>query len=175
MGTRPSQCRFKGAPHMTLLYHHHHHLAIPYNRTTRFLHLHHHWFNQLHRLGNLFYMGRLRLHHILLWHLCRLQIILRSTLIELSREDEVVACFRWSYELGWVWWFVSCSITYWVSYTGYWDKHGDQVLPYPLAVVERCYAQAQMIMLFPLSLSGVAQLWFSSLNPLRRRTWSDLA
>ena len=32
-----------------------------------------------------------------------------------------------------------------------------------------------MIMLFPLSLSGVAQHWFASLDPSWRRTWSDLA
>ena len=31
-----------------------------------------------------------------------------------------------------------------------------------------------MIMLFPLSLSGAAQRWFSSLDPSRRRTWADL-
>ena len=31
-----------------------------------------------------------------------------------------------------------------------------------------------MIMLFPLSLSGAAQRWFASLDPLRRRTWADL-
>ena len=29
-------------------------------------------------------------------------------------------------------------------------------------------------MLFPLSLSGAAQHWFTSLDPLRRRTWVDL-
>ena len=34
--------------------------------------------------------------------------------------------------------------------------------------------EAQMIMLFPLSLSGATQLWFASLDPLRRRTWADL-
>ena len=34
--------------------------------------------------------------------------------------------------------------------------------------------EAQMIMLFPLSLSGAAQRWFSSLDPSRRRTWADL-
>ena len=33
---------------------------------------------------------------------------------------------------------------------------------------------AQMIMLFPLSLSGDAQRWFASLDHLRRRTWADL-
>ena len=31
-----------------------------------------------------------------------------------------------------------------------------------------------MIMLFPLSLSGAAQHWFTSLDPSRRRTWADL-
>ena len=34
--------------------------------------------------------------------------------------------------------------------------------------------EAQMIMLFPLSLSGGAQRWFASLDPSRRRTWADL-
>ncbi|XP_034674419.1 uncharacterized protein LOC117905643 [Vitis riparia] len=34
--------------------------------------------------------------------------------------------------------------------------------------------ETQMIMLFPLSLSGAAQRWFASLDPLRRRTWADL-
>ena len=31
-----------------------------------------------------------------------------------------------------------------------------------------------MIMLFPLSMSGAAQLWFASLDPSRCRTWPDL-
>ena len=34
--------------------------------------------------------------------------------------------------------------------------------------------EAQMIMLFPLSLSRAAQRWFASLDPSRRRTWVDL-
>ncbi|WKA00121.1 hypothetical protein VitviT2T_018511 [Vitis vinifera] len=34
--------------------------------------------------------------------------------------------------------------------------------------------EAQMIMLFPLSLSSAAQRWFVSLDPSRRRTWADL-
>ena len=34
--------------------------------------------------------------------------------------------------------------------------------------------ESQMIMLFPLSLSGAAQRWFASLDPSRRRTWADL-
>ena len=34
--------------------------------------------------------------------------------------------------------------------------------------------EAQMIMLFPLSLSGGAQRWFASLDPSRRRTRADL-
>ena len=34
--------------------------------------------------------------------------------------------------------------------------------------------EAQMIMLFPLSLSGAAQRWFASLDPSRRRIWADL-
>ena len=35
--------------------------------------------------------------------------------------------------------------------------------------------ETQMIMLFPLSLSGAVQHWFTSLDPSRRRTWTDLA
>ena len=35
--------------------------------------------------------------------------------------------------------------------------------------------ETQMIMLFPLSLSGIAQRWFASLDPSRHKTWSDLA
>ena len=34
--------------------------------------------------------------------------------------------------------------------------------------------EAQMIMLFPLSLSGSAQRWFALLDPSRCRTWADL-
>ncbi|RVW12007.1 hypothetical protein CK203_087242 [Vitis vinifera] len=35
--------------------------------------------------------------------------------------------------------------------------------------------EAQMIMLFPISLSGAAQRWFASLDVSCRRTWDDLA
>ena len=34
--------------------------------------------------------------------------------------------------------------------------------------------EAQLIMLFPLSLSSMAQSWFSTLDPSCRRTWEDL-
>ena len=34
--------------------------------------------------------------------------------------------------------------------------------------------EAQMVMLFPMSLSGAAQRWFASLDVSRRRTWDDL-
>ena len=34
--------------------------------------------------------------------------------------------------------------------------------------------EAQMIMFFPMSLGGVAQRWFASLDVLRRWTWDDL-
>ena len=34
--------------------------------------------------------------------------------------------------------------------------------------------EAQMIKLFPLSLSGAAWRWFALLDPLRCRTWADL-
>ena len=35
--------------------------------------------------------------------------------------------------------------------------------------------EAQMIMLFPMSLSGAAQCWFASLDVSHRHTWDDLA
>ena len=35
--------------------------------------------------------------------------------------------------------------------------------------------EAQLIMLFPLSLSSVAQSWFATLDALCRQTWEDLA
>ncbi|WJZ82944.1 hypothetical protein VitviT2T_002665 [Vitis vinifera] len=35
--------------------------------------------------------------------------------------------------------------------------------------------ESQMITLLPLSLSGVAQQWFTSLESSRRKTWDDLA
>ena len=35
--------------------------------------------------------------------------------------------------------------------------------------------EAQMIMFFPISLSGMAQRWFASLDVSHRRTWDDLA
>ncbi|RVW60187.1 hypothetical protein CK203_088216 [Vitis vinifera] len=35
--------------------------------------------------------------------------------------------------------------------------------------------EAQLIMFFPMSLSGAVQRWFASLNASRRRTWDDLA
>ena len=34
--------------------------------------------------------------------------------------------------------------------------------------------EAQMLLLFPMSLSGVAQSWYVSLDASRRRTWEDL-
>ena len=34
--------------------------------------------------------------------------------------------------------------------------------------------EAQMIMLFLLSLSGAAKRWFASLDPSRSRTWANL-
>ena len=40
---------------------------------------------------------------------------------------------------------------------------------------ENLKKNAQLIMLFPLSLSSVAQSWFATLDAWRRRTWEDLA
>ena len=34
--------------------------------------------------------------------------------------------------------------------------------------------ETQMIMLFPMSLSGATQQWFASLDVSRHRTWDDL-
>ncbi|RVW20493.1 hypothetical protein CK203_115056 [Vitis vinifera] len=49
-----------------------------------------------------------------------------------------------------------------------WDGYDDL----PVAALQ--LDEAQMIMLFHLSLSGVAQRWFASLDPSRCRTWDDL-
>ena len=35
--------------------------------------------------------------------------------------------------------------------------------------------EAQLVALFPMSLSGAAQRWFASVEPLRLRTWEDVA
>ena len=35
--------------------------------------------------------------------------------------------------------------------------------------------EAQMVMFFPMSLSGATQHWFASLDVSCRRTWDDLA
>ena len=45
---------------------------------------------------------------------------------------------------------------------------------YSAVMREHRLDEAQMIMLFPLSLSGAAQRWFTSLDPSRRRTLADL-
>ena len=45
---------------------------------------------------------------------------------------------------------------------------------YNTVMPEHRLDEAQMIMAFPLSLSGAAQRWFASLDPSRHRTWADL-
>ena len=45
---------------------------------------------------------------------------------------------------------------------------------YSVVMGEHRLDEAQMIMLFPLLLSGTTQRWFASLDPSRRRTWVDL-
>ena len=45
---------------------------------------------------------------------------------------------------------------------------------YSAVMREHRLDEAQMIMFFPLSLSGATQCWFASLDPSRRRTWVDL-
>ena len=45
---------------------------------------------------------------------------------------------------------------------------------YSAVMREHVLDESQMTMLFPLSLSGAAQRWFASLDPLRRMTWADL-
>ena len=59
-------------------------------------------------------------------------------------------------------------------YTGIGCPHIHLQL-YNAVMREHRLDETQMIMLFPLSLSGAAQRWFASLNPSRRRTWVDLA
>ena len=45
---------------------------------------------------------------------------------------------------------------------------------YSAVMREHRLDEEQMIMLFPLSLSGAAQRWFTSIDPSRRRTWANL-
>ena len=45
---------------------------------------------------------------------------------------------------------------------------------YNVVMREHRLDEVQMIMLFPLSLSGAAQRWFASFDPSRRRTWANL-
>ena len=44
------------------------------------------------------------------------------------------------------------------------------------STIMRAYGldETQMVMLFPMSLSGAAQRWFASLDVSRRQTWDDL-
>ena len=45
---------------------------------------------------------------------------------------------------------------------------------YSIVMRSHSLDEAQMIMLFPMSLSGATQHWFASLDVSRRRTWDDL-
>ena len=58
-------------------------------------------------------------------------------------------------------------------YTGIGCPHIHLQL-YSVVMREHRLDEAQMIILFPLSLSGAAQRLFASLDPSRRRTWADL-
>ena len=60
------------------------------------------------------------------------------------------------------------------------DTHRHRLSSHHLRLyntVMRAYGldEAQMVMLFPMSLNGAAQRWFASLDASRRRTWDDLA
>ncbi|RVX20584.1 hypothetical protein CK203_002637 [Vitis vinifera] len=46
----------------------------------------------------------------------------------------------------------------------------------PVTIIEDPHShEAQLLTLFPLSLSGMTQRWYASLESSRRRTWEDLA
>ena len=63
----------------------HRHLDPLYSMTIQFHYHHHHLFSQPHGLELLYFMVKLRPHHILLWPLHRLLMTLRPLLIGLSR------------------------------------------------------------------------------------------
>ena len=46
---------------------------------------------------------------------------------------------------------------------------------YSTVMIAHGLDESQMITLFPLSLSGAAQCWFTSLESSQSRTWDDLA
>ena len=87
-------------------------------------------------------MGRLRLHHILLWHRCRLQMILRLALIGLSRGW---ACCMFQTEL-WVRMGMMicqlqhCLLSFACRILRVTLESGALVPP---VVVQHCYARAQ--------------------------------
>ena len=167
---------------MTLLhlhYHHHHHhnhLDPLYSRTIQF-HLHYHYlFNQPRGLELLFYMVRLRLHHILLWPLHRLLMTPKLVSIRLSRGSGL-----YMFLIGWDEYddlqVVALPVEFYMPdierYTGIGCPRIHLQL-YSVVMCRHRLDEAKMIMLFPLSLSGAAQRWFASLDPSRRRTWADL-
>ena len=61
-----------------------------------------------------------------------------------------------------------------VRYTGI-GCHRIHLRLYSMIMRAHGLDEAQMIMFFPMSLGGVAQRWFASLDVLRRWTWDDLA
>ncbi|RVW96989.1 hypothetical protein CK203_032300 [Vitis vinifera] len=57
-----------------------------------------------------------------------------------------------------------------------WDDPGDvPVATLPVVMRALGLDEAQLLTLFPLSLSGLTQRWYASLESSRRRTWEDLA
>ena len=164
---------------MTLLHlhHHHHHLDPLYSKTIKFLlHHHHHLFSQPHTLEHLYCMVILRPRHILLWPPHQLLMKLKPVLIGLSRGSGL--CM---FLMGWDGYDDLPMATLPVQFRMQ-DIERYTGIGCPRIHLQLCNAvmrghrldEAQMIMLFPLSLSGATQRWFASLDPSRSRTWADL-
>ncbi|KAL6347810.1 hypothetical protein AAG906_026339 [Vitis piasezkii] len=135
----PSHCRFRGAPSLTLLHLHlhHRHLGLLYSRTIQFHLRHHPQFSQPHELGPLSYM------------------IVDDTQARIDRIEQRIRSPH-----------VSDGVMGWDRY----DDLPMAALPIEFAWCPRIHLQlysvvmcghrldeAQMIMLFPLSLSGATQ------------------
>ncbi|RVW84158.1 hypothetical protein CK203_053592 [Vitis vinifera] len=140
---RPNHYWFQEAPYLTLLHLHlhHHHLGLLYNKTIQFHLRHHPQFNQSHGLGHLSYMARID----------RIKQMIRSLHVSdrvmgwNGYDDLLVAALPVEFRM--------LDIE---RYTGIGCPRIHLQL-YSVVMRGHRLDEAQMIMLFPLSLSGAVQ------------------
>ena len=138
-----------------------------------------HLVRQFHSIHHLLHRVRLRLPHRLPWWLFWPQRMHMHAWIGLSRGWDSWG-MRWRDGMGWFWWTTSGQSPDQVQDARDRAIHGDWMPHIHLrfySSVMRAHGldEAQMIMLFPMSLSGTTQYWFASLDVSRHRTWDDLA